>query len=81
MKLLYFLFVVVLLIEVSLSKDVEESDINEAKNRHTFIERITKECIEEIGLNPANAQKILLGDMSDKSEKAKVKLTNFIQQI
>lgn len=56
----------ILLINVSLAEDEKET-------HQAFLERIIKECVIEIGVDPAIAQKTLLGDMSDTSEKVKVK--------
>lgn len=51
---------------------VEEA-VNQAKERKTFLEHITLECVKETNLDLGIAKKLLLGDLEHRSDEAKVR--------
>ncbi|CRK93118.1 CLUMA_CG006613, isoform A [Clunio marinus] len=54
----------------SLIAAFQKDEIKEAQDRHSFLTKITKECTEETGLSLDDAQKLLLGDLSLKTNEA-----------
>jgi hypothetical protein len=53
--------------------DIKDEDIKAAKRRDDFLTKIALECSEEAKLDLDVADKLLLGDISDKSNEAKVR--------
>jgi hypothetical protein len=51
----------------------EKEEIDEAVNRKNDLMNMAAECTAETGIEPENAQKLLLGDLSDDSREARVK--------
>lgn len=73
MKALVLAFFLFLASAINCDDDFGEAEIVKAKEHHTFIEKITAECVEEIGIDAEAANRLLLGSVDDDSDEAKVK--------
>lgn len=66
-----YLVALVILMAASVSVSAIEKLTQEQKQE--FLNKIAKECSEEIGFDINAGMKLLLGDFADRSDKAKVK--------
>lgn len=49
-----------------------EDAVKDMKDRDDFIKKMTKECSKEVGLDFESGNKMLLGDLSNRSREAQV---------
>lgn len=77
MKSIVLVLVLFLSSNIHADDDFGEEEVVQAKEHHSFVEQITAECIIETEIPVELAHKILLGDLTDESYRAKVNITGF----
>lgn len=71
-------FIVTFAVLMVMSASVSAIDKLSPEQKQEFLNKIAKECSDEIGFDLNAAMKLLLGDFTDSSDKAKVMKTRLL---